>query len=130
MTILDSSHHTTPASREEMCQMDKEGRGCASLATQSLPGHAPTQGRRERLLSRKTARGDPPITVPPRPRAHPPQPPDTEQKWAGREGKGVQAEGTHTSKNTKMRDHVKERAQTSSFIRVPGGPAGQGLGWE
>lgn len=62
--------------------------------------------------------------------AHPPQPPDREQKRAGREGKGVQAEGTHTSKNMKMRDHVKERAQTSSLIRVPGGPAGQGLGWE
>ena len=53
MTILDSSHHTTPVSKKEMCQMDKEGRGCASLATQSLPGHAPTQGRREGLLGRK-----------------------------------------------------------------------------
>ena len=90
MTILDSSHHTTPASREEMCQMDNENRGRASLATQSLPSHAPTQGRRERLLGGKTAQGDPhhgPTW------AHPPQPPDREQKRAGREGKGVQAEG-------------------------------------
>lgn len=58
MTILDSSHRTTPASRKEMCQMDKEGRGRASLATQSLPSHAPTQGWRE-TARQETARGDP-----------------------------------------------------------------------
>lgn len=127
MTILDSSHHTTPASREEMCQMDKENRGRASLATQSLPGHAPTQGRRERLLGGKTAQGDPLS------RSHlgPPSSAPRQRAEAGRQRREG-CPGRGNPHQQKYEDERSRKGKGSDFILYPStrGPcrAGSGMG--
>lgn len=129
MTILDSSHHTTPASREEMCQMDKDCRGRASLATQSLPSHAPTQGWRERLLGGKRHKETP---------YHGPTwalgPPSSAPQHIA-EGGRQRREGCPGRGNPRQQKYEDERSRKgkgSDFILYPSsrGPcqAGSGMG--